>query len=167
MRYFPDDEYSKNELKELKAKPWMVAALKMNPGYCSWGPYEDYMWKLGDDEAEEYNEKIKAEHGYDPKQKGGGWTSRVLLDEWKDFNWQLDDYNEVVNFYFEVGRKHEDCEACDSTGHNHQTKIIADNYYKHSSYDNDLTEKGWRSEERRVGKECRSRWEPSHEKKKK
>src|SRR5690349_24954316 len=26
--------------------------------------------------------------------------------------------------------------------------------------------RGWRSEERRVGKECRSRWSPDHEKKK-
>lgn len=43
MRYPPNDEYDQDELKALNAEDWMIKVLDVNPGYNSWGPYEDYM----------------------------------------------------------------------------------------------------------------------------
>jgi len=143
MRNYPDCDYEEKEVRKMKAEIWMIEALKMNPSYTCWGPYEDYMSTMSADEAKEYNEKAIAERGVDPQRKGGGWDSRFIVDSWKDFNWELDEYNEVVNFYFEVGRANRECEDCENSGYNPKTKILADNYYKHSSYTNDLAEKGW------------------------
>jgi len=143
MRNYPEEDYDIKDVEKMNAKEWMLEALKMNPSYCCWGPYEDYMCKYTDEEAKEHNAKMIAEHGYDPKRKGGGWDSRFIVDSWKEFDWKLDDYNELVNFYFEVNRASKECEACEGKGLNPKTKIISDNYYKHSSYDNNLVEQGW------------------------
>ena len=80
MRSFdPDDEYDRKTLKSMAAEPWMIAHLKLNPDYCSWGPGEDYM-----------------------STKGDGWGTSQELASWSAFGpWKLDELNECVHFYFE------------------------------------------------------------------
>lgn len=101
-------EYAeKEDIKELKAKPWQINLLKMNPEYTSWGPHEDYMWV-----------------------KGEGWNSPIIKENWKEFSdWKLDDYNECVNFYFELNRKSEDCSCGD--GYHPEARSVVDSFYNH------------------------------------
>lgn len=110
MRSYPDleDKWDKKEVEGLKAEPWMFELLKLNPDYTGWGPYEDYMCG-----------------------KGEGWSSRLLLDSWPELakGFHLDDLNECVNFYFEISRASKRCEHCEGSGHNPQTKKIADAFY--------------------------------------
>jgi hypothetical protein len=111
MRIFPENEDDKKDIDELNAEQWMIEALKMNNCYCYWGNFEDYMSKKGD-----------------------GWDSRIEHESWKSFGpWTLDEYNEVVNFYFEVNRNTKDCETCDHTGYNPETKKISDEFYSHTN----------------------------------
>ena len=50
MRHAPtDDKWDREALERLNAEPWMVELLDLNPGYCSWGPHEDYMMRHGDE----------------------------------------------------------------------------------------------------------------------
>lgn len=111
MRSF--DESNADDVSESvkqHIRPWMLRAIQMNPGYCSWGPYEDYMY--GDDK---------------------GWAGRQIIESWDDFGpWALDDLNECVNFYFYAQRDSEQCVACDGSGLNPATKRIADSFYRHS-----------------------------------
>lgn len=116
MRYFPKEDYEFEELEKINAEDWQAELLKKNPEYNFWGNFEDYMSK-----------------------DGHGWDSRYSCDNWKNFNWKLDDLNEVVNFYFEVYRESVDCEYCDRTGYNEATKRIADDFYDFSS----KTGRGW------------------------
>ena len=108
MRYFPDltKDYEVKNLEMLKAKEWQLNLLKKNPDYCSWGNFEDYMWS----------------------KKDSGWNSSVELESFKEI-WSLDDYNEVVNFYFEVYRKNHQCPHCEGSNHNKETKKISDDWY--------------------------------------
>lgn len=97
----------KEEIKEMKAKPWQINLLKMNPEYTSWGPHEDYMWV-----------------------KGEGWNSPIIKESWQDFSdWKLDDYNECVNFYFELNRKSENCSCGD--GYHPEARSVVDSFYNH------------------------------------
>jgi len=119
MRYYPDVE-SEHEVKEaetLKAEPWMMELLRLNPDYCSWGPYEDAM---GD--------------------KREGWRAPLFFNSWREFlhpgqdedeegGFHLDDLNECVNFYFEVGRESKDCQTCGQEGYNPETRKILDDFY--------------------------------------
>lgn len=86
------------EVEELKAEPWMLKLLELNPDYVDWGPYEAYMWKLNDKEAKE-----------DGKKNGCGWESHIILAGWQSFksSWTLN-LNECINFYFSVIRESED-----------------------------------------------------------
>ena len=79
--------------------------LKKNPEYLCWGNYEDYMCN-----------------------KEEGWNRPVELEEVEDL-WQLDNFNELVNFYFEIYRKSEECKWCEGTGLNPATKKISDDWY--------------------------------------
>lgn len=106
MRSTPEDKYDNKELAKLNAADWMVDALKMNPSYVWWGPYEDYM--CGDDK---------------------GWESRSILEKWEDNNFDLDDLNEVVNFYFEIERATVNCDHCEQSGLNPASKKISDDWY--------------------------------------
>lgn len=104
MRYYTED---KEELQELRAEDWMIECLKFNNCYVHWGPYEDYMCNDGE-----------------------GWNGRVIKESWSDFGpWELDDLNEVVNFYFEVERESETCKHCDGSGLNEETKALKDSWY--------------------------------------
>jgi len=120
MRDYPNmgDEYDLEEWKALNAEEWMMDCLKLNPSYNCWGPHEDYMWK----------------------DKNSGWDSPKICETWREFGpWGLDDFNEIVNFYFFIRRESKDCLSCDGGGYNPATKKIADNYYDYSSD----TGKGW------------------------
>ncbi len=88
----------------------MLEQLKFNPDYPHWGPYEDYM-------------------GHD----GGGWNSRILVESWPEFHITLDDLNEVVNFYFEIGRPSKDCSNCAGRGSHPDAQWITESWYGHSS----------------------------------
>lgn len=112
----PDDKYDVAEAGRLGAEPWMLAALGLNPDYCAWGPYEDYMWKKGADE----------EGG------GHGWDTRVILETFDKF-WDLDDLNEVVHFYFDITRANEDCDVCTGNGYHPDAQWISESFYEHSS----------------------------------
>jgi len=108
MRNYPDmnDEYEVNELKRLKADDWMLGCLKMNPSYNCWGNYEDYM-----------------------SRKGEGWDRAIEFNSISEGLWGLDDYNELVNFYFEICRTNISCKYCDQSGYNPETKQISDDWY--------------------------------------
>lgn len=104
MRY-----YDEEDTKELNAEQWQLDLLKLNPGYCGWGPHEDYMWKEGD-----------------------GWNSRVISPTWPEFGpWNLDDLNECVNFYFEVSRESKDCETCGGDGYHPDARSVVNTFYRH------------------------------------
>lgn len=82
MRSYPTSNDEEKELELLKAEDWQINCLKLNPNYVYWGNKEDYMIS------------------------GKSWAERVYLDSVKDL-WELDDYNELINFYFEVQKEDE------------------------------------------------------------
>lgn len=111
MRHYPTDESDRKDAEQLRAEPWMLDQLKLNPDYVSWGPHEDYMWKEGD-----------------------GWDSRSVLDTWADFGpWTLNDLNEVVNFYFGIDRDGKPCPVCGDRGYHPDAQWITESFYTHSS----------------------------------
>jgi hypothetical protein len=93
----------------------------MNPEYTSWGNGEDYMCKKGD-----------------------GWDAPIEFETIEEGLWELDDYNELVNFYFSVNRKSKNCGSCDCSGHNPETKRISDDWYDFNctgrKWNNNITE---------------------------
>lgn len=97
------------EIKEIKAQPWQIELLKINPDYTAWGPYEDYM--------------SGNEGSYDAAMKNTTWQSFKNL--------QLDDYNECVNFYFELTRKSENCSCGD--GYHPDARHVVDSFYNHKA----------------------------------
>lgn len=105
MRYYPTDSDAK-EVANLNAAPWMIEALRMNPSYTCWGPYEDYMMS-----------------------DKGGWASPVVCKTWDDFSFGLDDLNEVVHFYFDVERSSIRCPCCDGDGLNAASHEISEDWY--------------------------------------
>lgn len=106
MRSYPEGESDQKELKVLNAKNWQIDLLKLNPNYVYWGCFEDYM-----------------------SNKEGGWSSRVITPTWKGFEFNLDELNECVNFYFQLYRKNHECPHCEATNYNTQTKQINDDWY--------------------------------------
>lgn len=105
--YDPKDKYDQGEAKDLNAEPWMLKLLRMNPSYPHWGPHEDCM--MGDDD---------------------GWCTRILVDTWDDYQIKkLDDWNEVVHFYFQVGRDSKDCEPCHHTGFGPEAYRLSEGFY--------------------------------------
>lgn len=109
--YDPTDEYEVEELAHLAPEPWMVELLALNPPYVSWGPHEDHMCNTGD-----------------------GWDSRKIIDSWQEFGpWGLDEYNECVNFYFEIGRDSKPCETCGGKCRHPHAQWITESWYRHTS----------------------------------
>ena len=106
MRYYPETDSDKEDLAELNAEDWMVEQLKLNPEYLGWGIHEDYMMD-----------------------KNGQWSSPVEVETWDAFEWNLDELNEMVNFYFHIEREAKPCEACGQTGLNPASRIIEDDFY--------------------------------------
>lgn len=107
MRYFPTDDYDWEEVKEmgLRKNDWKINVLKKNPDYLNWGNHEDYMIKHSE-----------------------GWDCPVNLEAVEDL-WELDELNELVNFYFEIYRNSEECNLCKGSGLNPDTKKISDDWY--------------------------------------
>lgn len=117
MRSIPTDKFDKKDLVRLKAEPWMIKLLEMNPSYVYWGPGEDYM------ETKEH-----------------GWDRAIVEPSWKESGFkELDDLNEVVHFYFAVERSSKECPACKGSGYNSKTAELSRNYYGHTS----STGEGW------------------------
>lgn len=101
--------YDEEEAKRLNAEQWQLDLLKLNPSYPHWGPHEDYMWKDGD-----------------------GWDSRIINETWNDFGpWNLDDYNECVNFYFSVSRAEKECSTCSGSGYHPAAHGVVNTFYAH------------------------------------
>ncbi len=113
MRRHPDEDidFNQTEFDRYKAAPWMVAALRCNPEYCWWGPGDEYMTLRGD-----------------------GWNVSRLVGSWKEFDSQLNNLNEVVNFYFEVRRDSEDCKACFGSGYNAETYELSQTFYDSDNF---------------------------------
>ena len=107
MRSYPDlnNKYDQKDLELLKAKEWQLELLKKNPDYPYWGNHEDYM--IGENK---------------------GWGSPQELETFAE-HWNLDDYNEIVNFYFEIYRENHECPHCDGEALNPATKRISDDWY--------------------------------------
>jgi hypothetical protein len=102
-------DYDEEEAKKLNAEQWQIDLLKLNPSYVHWGPHEDYMWK-----------------------DGQGWDSAVFHKTWSEFGpWELDEYNEIVNFYFSVRRESKECEVCGGDGYHPLAQPIANSFYAH------------------------------------
>lgn len=116
MRIYPKDSYDMDELQRLNAEPWMIELLRCNPSYPFWGNHEDYM--------------IRDE---------GDWSSRQTIPSVSEL-WKLNDYNEVVNFYFELIRDSHECKACEGSGLNPETLQL-----KKDWYDFDDTGRRWDS----------------------
>lgn len=106
--YNPSDKYDTEEAARLRAEPWMLELLNLNPGYTSWGPHEGYMMS-----------------------KDSGWQAPMFLGTWAEHP-GLDELNEVVNFYFSVSRPSVECDAC-KTGYNPATEAVHDGFYEHLS----------------------------------
>jgi len=107
MRQYPniEDEYDAKELAVLKAEEWQLEMLKKNPEYVHWGNHEDYM-----------------------ADKDKGWAERVFLDSFKGV-WNLDELNELVNFYFLIERKNHQCPACEGNDLNKATFQLSEDWY--------------------------------------
>lgn len=95
---------------DLLAAPWQAKALAANPPYVSWGP----------------------------RKEGGGWDSRITVDTWDEFEFNLDAYNEVVNFYFFLYRPHADCETCGGGGYDPAAHEVVNTFY--SQWHDKITE---------------------------
>jgi hypothetical protein len=108
--------YDEEEAKKINAEQWQVDLLKLNPDYTHWGNFEDYMSK-----------------------DGKGWDSRQEVETIHDA-WELDDYNECVNFYFTVIRPNIQCKSCEQTGLNPATLKLHKDWY---SYSNTEDQEGW------------------------
>jgi hypothetical protein len=61
--------------------------------------------------------------------KDAGWRTPIFIDGWENMNIELDELNEVVNFYFQITREAKRCAACNETGYNPKTKRISDDFY--------------------------------------
>ena len=99
------DEENKEENERTRILPWQVELLKLNPDYISWGNYEDGL-----------------------SNKDSGWSSPIWIDS-VDELWEQDNLNVVVDFYFEVERKSEECKTCDGSGYNDETGKLSDSWY--------------------------------------
>lgn len=79
------------------------------------------------------------------------WSSRQTLES-ADQLWTLDDYNEVVNFYFDLIRDNHECETCEGTGLNPETFQLKEDWY-------DFAGTGRRWDSKLVQEEVDALWE--------
>lgn len=115
MRNFnKNDEYDVKEMAKLNAEDWQINCLAKNPDYVYWGNHEDYM-----------------------TDKNSQWGSPVEIESVDDL-WELDDLNELVNFYFFIERENHTCPDCNGQGINKATCEL-----NRSWYDFEQTGKRW------------------------
>lgn len=108
MRKYPDlnNKYDVRDLELLKVQEWQLEALKMNPDYPHWGNDEEYMWKNGD----------------------SGWDRPIEIEGISNL-FTLDDYNELVHFYFFLSRKNHQCPSCEGSNYNKETHQLSEDWY--------------------------------------
>lgn len=104
MRTYDEDD-ARKEIEQDHAEPWMVECIKKNPDYNCWGNSEDYMWK-----------------------KGKGWDSQQEIHSVSEL-WELNDFNELVNFHFQTHRKGHECPDCEGIGYNPKTMELYESWY--------------------------------------
>lgn len=107
MRRVPNkrEELDIKDLLKLNAEKWQIDLLEKNPEYVWWGNYEDYM-----------------------SDKNSRWGSPVELNSFSEV-WNLDELNELVNFYFEVTRKNHECPHCEGNNLNPETLQLSEDWY--------------------------------------
>lgn len=106
--------------KGLRCPKWVKKQLALNPSYCSWGIFEDYMW----DGSSEPMLSATAT----------GWGASLQFDTWKEFGpWALDELNVCANFYFFADRTGHRCVACGGSGQNPETRQIEEDFYDFSN----------------------------------
>ncbi len=105
--------------ERLRAEPWMLALLELNPPYNHWGPGGDYMPAVG---------------------KGEGWNRSYAVPTWGEFQFELDDWNEVVHFHFEILRDHRRCETCQGSGYGQHAQRLLDTFYAAGGWAANLTQ---------------------------
>lgn len=107
--YNPQEESDVELANEIGVPQWMLGLIqRVNTEYCYWGPGEGYMYGPNADK---------------------GWSTGVEVKNWKEFEWQLDEWNECVHFYFMAHRNSEKCLDCDGSGYNPETKQLSDDFY--------------------------------------
>lgn len=134
--YDAKDKWDAEEAERLGAPPWMLDLLSLNPEYVFWGPHEDYMARRGRDEGPD---ELGRKHDH-------GWESRILIPSWSDFDWELDELNECVHWYFEINRDSKRCPLCDGTGYHPDAQWVSESFYTHSSPFKPQSESELRSE---------------------
>ena len=102
--YDPENEDDIAALAEINPETWQTELLMLNPAYTHWGPHEDCMWN-----------------------KDEGYTSPMSFNSWKDFDLVLDDWNEVVHFYFNIQRPSQKCSHC-INGYHRDTVQLRDTF---------------------------------------
>lgn len=106
MRHFnKNDKYDVEEMAKLNAEEWQINCLHYNPDYVWWGNYEDYM-----------TDTISQ------------WSSPQEIES-VDELWELDDLNELVNFYFFIERESHTCPDCQGKGLNKATCELFRSWY--------------------------------------
>lgn len=105
--YDPNDESDQKDAERLRAEPWMLDLLSVNPEYPHWGPYEDYMSGSEKD----------------------GWRAPIIHNTWKECDIHLDTLNEIVNFYFYVSRDTKECSLCEGSGFSQYARALRDDFY--------------------------------------
>lgn len=112
--YDESDEFDQKCLAKLNPDPWMLDMLKLNPSYPFWGPGDDYMGG-----------------------KDQGWASPMRIATWAEHDMTLNDYNEVVHFYFQIQRDSHKC-TCQN-GYTDEAIELRDSqfYYEPEPYTSD------------------------------
>jgi hypothetical protein len=103
--------YDEHEAARLNAEPWQLDLLKLNPEYVLWGPGEDHMTAAAESAV--------------------SFSGSLLLKAWKAFDWELDELNECVNFYFSVVRAYKDCPMCGGDGYHPAARAVVNTFYAH------------------------------------
>lgn len=117
-----DDEIK--TMREYGCEPWMVEQLRRNPSYTGWGR--------------------------DTGPSGDHPNRRRLFADWSAFKRgfevgkhpeRLHDRSggEIVHWKFEIDRAEKRCAECEGSGHNHETKLLEDSWYRHK----DPAGRGW------------------------
>lgn len=140
MRSYPDmkDKYERKEAERLNAEKWQFDLLRLNPSYVHWGPHEDYMCRPGTEEPPDPDEDLDDDSPFmklfaQRQRRDHGWEQRILYKTWKDHQVELDELNEVVNFYFSVERDSRRCRNCRGTGYHPDSFWVKDSFYEHSN----------------------------------
>lgn len=99
-----------SDLLDFNAKDWQLKALHYNPNYVYWGNNEDYM------------------------SSGSGWSEPLNISSYSDFSFELDELNELVNFYFFIYKDTKQCPDCE-LGYSKEYEEERSIYYNRPFYE--------------------------------